>query len=118
MAKTKRLKIATKFTEDQLVGYFNEHILYELLVLRFAHDRLSTTTQILWNTAFSALSARNLYEFLNNKGSKTRSTATNTLSMRRHFDCLQSPILPARCNCSMNKCFIWAGSVLRSEMAK
>jgi hypothetical protein len=70
MAKEKRPKIATKFTEDQLVGYFNEHILYELLVLRYAHDRLSTTTQILWNTAFSAfnVSARNLYEFLNNKG--------------------------------------------------
>jgi hypothetical protein len=55
MAKEKRLRITTTFTKDQLVDYFNEHILYELLMLRYSRGRLRSQTQILWNAAFGAL---------------------------------------------------------------
>jgi hypothetical protein len=58
-------------TEQELVEYFNEHILYELLMLRYAKLRLTEgQTQILWNSLFATFNvdARNLYEFLNNKG--------------------------------------------------
>jgi hypothetical protein len=60
-------------TKEELIEYFNEHILYELLMLRYAKLRLTNgQTQILWNAMFATfnVSARNLYEFLNNKGSK------------------------------------------------
>jgi hypothetical protein len=70
MARQEKQKTRLKFSENQLIDYFNEHILYELLMLRYARGRLRSSTQILWNAAFSAfnVSARNLYEFLNNKG--------------------------------------------------
>src|SRR3974390_2843387 len=58
-------------TKEELAAYFNEHVLYELLQLRYARKRLGTkTTKILWNAMFAAfnVSARNLYDFLNNKG--------------------------------------------------
>ena len=57
--------------KQELVDYFNEHILYELLMCRYAKVRLvEGQTQILWNALFATfnVSARNLYEFLNNKG--------------------------------------------------
>ena len=60
-------------TRQELSDYFNEHILYELLMLRYTKRRLvDGQTQILWNAMFSAfnVSARNLYEFLSNKGGK------------------------------------------------
>ena len=57
-------------TKEELLDYFNEHVLYELLMLRYAKGRLRSQTQILWNSMFATfnISARNLYEFLNNKG--------------------------------------------------
>lgn len=60
------------FNRQELIDYFNEHILYELLMLRFSRNRLNAAPQILWNAMFSAfnVSARNLYEFLNNKGTR------------------------------------------------
>jgi hypothetical protein len=60
-------------TREELIEYFNEHILYELLMVRYAKLRLTNgQTQILWNAMFATfnVSARNLYEFLNNKGSR------------------------------------------------
>jgi hypothetical protein len=58
-------------TREELIEYFNEHILYELLMVRYAQKQLKTETQIIWNAMFATfnVSARNLYEFLNNKGS-------------------------------------------------
>jgi hypothetical protein len=58
-------------TEPELVDYFNEHVLYELLMLRYSKQCLEKGgTQLHWNAMFSAfnVSARNLYDFLNNKG--------------------------------------------------
>lgn len=57
-------------SREELIAYFNEHILYELLMLRYSKKRLNSETQILWNAMFAAfnVSARNLYDFLNNNG--------------------------------------------------
>jgi hypothetical protein len=54
-------------TEDELIDYFNEHVLYELLMLRYSSQQLERTTdQLHWNAMFAAfnVSARNLYKFL------------------------------------------------------
>src|SRR6266702_81868 len=58
-------------TRDELIAYFNEHILYELLMLRYSRNLLrSQPQQLVWNANFAAfnVSARNLYEYLSNKG--------------------------------------------------
>jgi len=58
-------------TESELTEYFNEHVLYELLMLRFSKQSLEKGgAQLYWNAMFSAfnVSARNLYDFLNNRG--------------------------------------------------
>jgi hypothetical protein len=65
-------------TETELLGYFNEHVYYELLMLDYAKQRLENAEDFrVWNAMFAAfnVSARNLYEFLNNKGD--RQTAVN-----------------------------------------
>jgi hypothetical protein len=49
--------------KQEFVDYFNEHILYELLMCRYAKLRLvEGQTQILWNALFATfnVSARNL----------------------------------------------------------
>lgn len=59
-------------TADALAEYFNEHVLYELLMLRYSGQRLLSEmpndgrTQLLWNAMFTAfnVSARNIYDFL------------------------------------------------------
>jgi hypothetical protein len=56
-----------RMTEAELVDYFNEHVLYELLMLRYSIHRLENATdQMSWNVMFAAfnVSARNLYYFL------------------------------------------------------
>jgi hypothetical protein len=75
-------------TQDELVEYFNEHILYELLMLRYSRRRLASETQILWNAMFAAfnVSARNLYEFLNNKGSKNEVNVHDYAEFCRSFN--------------------------------
>lgn len=58
-------------TRDELAAYFNEHILYELLMLRYSRSLLrSPLQQLAWNANYAAfaVSARNLYDFLNNNG--------------------------------------------------
>jgi hypothetical protein len=88
MKDAKKLTIRSDFTEDQLVEYFNEHVLYELLVLRYSYARLKgAKTQILWNVVFSAfnVSARNLYEFLNNKGSSNEVKCSEYLKHAKTF---------------------------------
>jgi hypothetical protein len=52
---------------DELAGYFNEHVFYELQMLRFSKQWLEKEqTQFVWNAMFAAfnVSARNLYDFL------------------------------------------------------
>jgi hypothetical protein len=75
-------------TRDELAEYFNEHILYELLMLRYARRRLQSETQILWNAMFSAfnVSARNLYEFLNNKGTRNEVNVHDYRDVAPRFD--------------------------------
>ena len=55
-------------TKTELIDYLNEHVLYELLMLRYSKKRLEscTTDRLLWNAMFAAfnVSARNIYEFL------------------------------------------------------
>jgi hypothetical protein len=53
------------------LGYFNEHVLYELQMLRYARHQLglpinTADDQLHWNAMFAAfnVSARNLYEFM------------------------------------------------------
>ena len=61
-------------TESQLIDYFNEHVCYEWLMVRYSKKCLEAWgTQLCWNAMFSAfnVSARNLYSFLNNKGERT-----------------------------------------------
>jgi hypothetical protein len=56
-----------------LIDYFNEHVFYELLMLRYSKQCLEETKdQYLWNAMFAAfnVSARNLYDFLNNNGNR------------------------------------------------
>jgi hypothetical protein len=58
---------------DELIAYFNEHVLYELLMLRYSRNLLRAhPLQLVWNVNFAAfnVSARNLYDYLNNKGGK------------------------------------------------
>jgi hypothetical protein len=60
----------TKRTSDELVDYFNEHVFYELLMLRYTKQCLENGgDQLPWNAMFAAfnVSARNLYSFLANK---------------------------------------------------
>lgn len=60
-------------TESELVDYFNEHVFYELLMLRYSKQCLDEEkNKLLWNAMFAAfnVSARNLYAFLNNKGER------------------------------------------------
>src|ERR1043166_2628722 len=72
-----------EFSEQELLDYFNEHVLYELLMLRFSRSRLQSAPQLLWNAMFSSfnVSARNLYDFLNNKGTKNE---VNLHEYRKH----------------------------------
>lgn len=57
---------------DELAAYYNEHVLYEILMLRYAHNRLKTNDQMTWNAMFATfnVSARNIYNFLTNNESK------------------------------------------------
>jgi hypothetical protein len=60
-------------TETELFDYFNEHVYFELQTLTFTKQRLEQETeQLSWNAMFAAfnVSARNLYDFLNNKGTR------------------------------------------------
>lgn len=62
-------------TEPELIEYVNEHLIYELLMLRYAKRQLdSCQDQLLWNAMFAAfnVSARNLYDLLSG-GGDTRS---------------------------------------------
>jgi hypothetical protein len=55
---------------DELVDYFNEHVFYELITLRYSKQRLENGgDQLLWNAMFAAfnVSARNLYYFVGNR---------------------------------------------------
>jgi hypothetical protein len=64
--------------EKELLGYFNEHVYYESLMLNYAKNRVENAPDFMvWNSMFATfnVSARNLYEFLNNKGD--RQTAVN-----------------------------------------
>jgi hypothetical protein len=65
-------------TELELVDYFNEHVLYELMMLRYSKKQLeSSVSQFQWNAMFAAfnVSARNLYEFL--KGERDNVSVTD-----------------------------------------
>ncbi|MGO9994129.1 MAG: hypothetical protein ACLPTF_16665 [Steroidobacteraceae bacterium] len=60
-------------SEIELLDYFNEHVFYELLMLNYARQCLEKqSTQLEWNVMFAAfnVSARNLYDFLNNNGDR------------------------------------------------
>src|ERR1700685_532695 len=53
--------------DDDPVGYLNEHVFYELLMLKYAAQRLENEPdQLVWNATFAAfnVSARNLYYFV------------------------------------------------------
>jgi hypothetical protein len=72
-------------TDDELIDYFNEHVLYEFLMLRYSKQCLEEgETQLRWNAMFAAfnVSARNLYDFLNNNGD--RGTDVNVDDYKRH----------------------------------
>jgi hypothetical protein len=54
-------------TDIDLVGYFSEHVFYELLMFKYAGQRLENEPdQLVWNAMFAAfnVSARNLYYFV------------------------------------------------------
>jgi hypothetical protein len=65
-------------SETELTEYFNEHLLYELQMLRFSKSQLeSKVDPVVWNAMFAAfnVSARNLYEFL--KGEQDNVSVTD-----------------------------------------
>jgi hypothetical protein len=71
--------------EKQLIGYFNEHVYYELLMLNYAKQRIENAPDFMfWNAMFATfnVSARNLYDFLNNKGD--RRTDVNVDACKSH----------------------------------
>jgi hypothetical protein len=60
-------------TEIELFKYFDEHVYYELQMLSYAKGCLENPRdQADWNVMFAAfnVSARNLYDFLNNNGGR------------------------------------------------
>lgn len=60
-------------TETELFDYFNEHVFYEMQMLNYTRGRLENAPdQPTWNAMFAAfnVSARNLYDFLNNNGDR------------------------------------------------
>lgn len=60
-------------SETELFDYLNEHVFYELLMVNYSKQRLeSGLDRYLWNAMFAAfnVSARNLYDFLNNNGDR------------------------------------------------
>jgi len=62
-------------TETELLGYFDEHVYYEWLMLNYAKQCLEGAADpLVWNAMFAAfnVSARNLENFLTNKGNSTR----------------------------------------------
>jgi hypothetical protein len=57
-------------TEAKLIEYFNEHVFYELQMLRYSQQWLEEKQpQFVWNAMFAAfnVSARNLYYFVGNR---------------------------------------------------
>ena len=61
-------------SETELLAYFNEHVFYELLMLSYSKQHLENgLDRYLWNAMFAAfnVSARNLENFLTNKGDRT-----------------------------------------------
>jgi hypothetical protein len=58
-------------TRPQLIEFFNEHVRYELFIMRHTSEQLESDklNQLDWNIMFSAfnVSARNIYEFLRGK---------------------------------------------------
>lgn len=61
-------------SETELLSYFDEHVYYELLMLNYAKRRLEGAADpLVWNAMFAAfnVSARNLENFLTNKGDRT-----------------------------------------------
>jgi hypothetical protein len=65
------LSRAASVDEKELLAYFNEHVYYELLMLNYAKKRIENAADFMdWNAMFATfnVSARNLYDFLNNKG--------------------------------------------------
>jgi hypothetical protein len=62
-------------TKSEMLDYFNEHVYYELRMLIFASQRLEQEdNKLVWNAMFAAfnVSARNLENYLTNKGNNTR----------------------------------------------
>jgi len=60
-------------SEDELVGYLNEHVRYEFLMLQYTREQLEKTlSDNDWNAMFAAfnVSARNLYDFLSNNSTR------------------------------------------------
>lgn len=74
-------------TATQLVDYFNEHVHYELQMLRYSRRGLESGTlpQMEWNAMFAAfnVSARNIYEFL--KGERGNVSVTDYRDYCRTF---------------------------------
>lgn len=71
-----------EMTEAELLDYFNEHVYYEMLMLRFSSQRLEIKfDQLEWNVMFAAfnVSARNLSWFLTNgdKGTNVKTLDYN-----------------------------------------
>jgi hypothetical protein len=61
-------------TETKLLEDLNEHVFYELLMLRYSmHNLENAPDRMFWNAMFAAfnVSARNLENFLTNKGDRT-----------------------------------------------
>lgn len=65
--------MAIKMTPDELLAFLTEHLAYERTMLLYAYSRLATTHGLEWCATFEcfALHARNIYDFLQNKGGNT-----------------------------------------------
>ena len=81
--------MSKKISEAELIGYFNEHVLYELLMLRFSKQCLeSSRHELVWNAMFAAfnVSARNLYNFLGRRERKENMNVADYQEYRQTFD--------------------------------
>lgn len=76
-------------TESELADYFNEHVYYEMLMLRCSKECLEGgCTQLGWNVMFAAfnVSARNLYDFLKNNGGRASARVEDFRAYRISHD--------------------------------
>ena len=97
-----------EMTKSQLLDYFNEHVYYEMLMLRCAKQSLECgCTQLGWNVMFAAfnVSARNLYDFLRNNGGRNNARLVDFRAYRTSQEKPEPDEIPGILSLMNKQCF-------------